>query len=66
MALSSDGNTLAVGGPYDDSGIGATWIFVFDGSDYQQMGPKLVQSSARQGKMISCIIIRTSIRDAHR
>ena len=65
MALSSDGNTLAVGGPYDDGGKGATWIFVSEnnGSDYQQLGPKLVQSSARQGKMISCIIIRTSIRE---
>ena len=27
VSLSSDGNTLAVGGPYDNSGMGATWIF---------------------------------------
>ena len=27
VSLSADGNTLAVGGPYDNVNIGATWIF---------------------------------------
>ncbi len=32
VSLASDGRTLAIGGPFDDGNIGATWIFVFDGS----------------------------------
>jgi hypothetical protein len=28
VALSADGNTLAIGGPGDNAGVGATWIFV--------------------------------------
>lgn len=27
VSLSGDGNTLAVGGPNDDTGVGATWVF---------------------------------------
>ena len=60
MSLSSDGHLLAVGGPWDNNGIGAVWIFVSDGStgSYHQMGDKLVGSTAsvvisllpRQGK----------------
>ena len=50
VSLSSDGRTLAVGGPYDDSDRGATWIFVFDGSTYQQLGDKrLPQGSSQLG-----------------
>ncbi len=57
MALSSDGKTLAVGGPSDDGGKGATWIFVLNGSTFQQLGRKLVGSGSvgsfvRQGKTI--------------
>lgn len=53
MSLSSsDGRTLAVGGPYDKSGIGATWIFVYDGSTYQKLDNKLVSKTkgSEQGK----------------
>ncbi len=31
LALSSNGNTLAVGGSYDDFGKGAVWVFQFNG-----------------------------------
>ena len=42
VALSNDGNTLAVGGYQDNSGIGATWIFTRSGGAWTQQGSKLV------------------------
>ena len=46
VSLSGDGNTLAVGGPYDDGsptngGVGAVWIFVRSGTTWTQQS-KLV------------------------
>ncbi len=41
VAISADGNTLAVGGPNDDN-IGATWIFTRTGDVWAQQGSKLV------------------------
>jgi hypothetical protein len=46
VSLSSDGNTLAVGGPDDSSDVGATWIFTRSGSNWMQEGLKLVGSGA--------------------
>ena len=69
VSLSSDGLTLAVGGLGDDSGVGATWIFVFDGSAYQQLGVKLVGSGSvgpygsGQGKVF--LFLFTSFRKNH-
>ena len=45
VALSADGNTLAVGGPFDTS-KGATWIFTRTGSTWSQQGQKLVGTGA--------------------
>jgi hypothetical protein len=42
VALSSDGDTLAVGGPQDNDYIGATWIFTRSGGTWTQQGTKLV------------------------
>lgn len=42
VALNSDGNTLAVGGPYDNGGTGATWIFTRSGTTWTQQGNKLI------------------------
>ncbi len=56
MSLSWNGDILADGGPQDDSGIGATWIFVYDAitTRYNQLGEKLVgtgrSGSSQQGK----------------
>ena len=42
VALSADGNTLAIGGPDDNSYIGATWIFVRNSSNNWSQQVKLI------------------------
>jgi len=46
VALSADGNTLAIGGPEDNNSIGATWVFTRSGTGWSQQGPKLVVTGA--------------------
>ena len=41
VALSSDGNTAAVGGCGDNGALGAVWIFARSGTAWSQQGPKL-------------------------
>jgi IPT/TIG domain/Bacterial Ig-like domain (group 3)/Fibronectin type III domain/FG-GAP repeat len=41
VALSSDGNTALIGGPYDNSYGGAAWVFARSGSTWTQQGSKL-------------------------
>jgi hypothetical protein len=45
VAISADGNTLAVGGDQDTGG-GATWIFAREGTLWSQQGQKLVGTGA--------------------
>ena len=56
VGLSADGNTAIVGGPLDNSGAGAAWVFVRFGSWLQQ-GAKLVGGAAaggaRQGSSVA-------------
>ena len=52
VSLSSDGNTLAIGGPLDDN-IGATWIFTRSDEIWTQQGLKLVGSGAAVGNPVS-------------
>src|SRR5204863_6112256 len=40
ISIAADGNTLAVGGPGDNSGRGAVWIFTRNGGAWMS-GPKL-------------------------
>lgn len=49
VALSADGNTAVVGGTYDDSGIGAAWIFTRSNGTWTQQGGKLVGTGAIGG-----------------
>jgi hypothetical protein len=55
VSLSADGNTLAVGGTGDNSGIGATWIFIRTNGTWTQQGNKLVgtgySGAANQGML---------------
>jgi hypothetical protein len=46
IALSADGNNLIMGGPYDDSYNGATWLFTRAGGFWTQKGSKLVGTGA--------------------
>lgn len=46
VALSSDGNTAAVGGCGDNGVLGAVWIFARNGGAWSQQGPKLSGNGA--------------------
>ena len=46
VALSADGNTAVVGGPLDNSGAGAAWVFTRSGGVWTQQGNKLVGAGA--------------------
>ncbi len=41
-ALSADGNTAIVGGPFDKGGRGAVWIYTRSGNVWSQQGAKIV------------------------
>jgi hypothetical protein len=41
VALSGDGKTVLIGGPYDNEGVGAAWVFKRSGSTWNQQGGKL-------------------------
>ena len=45
VALSNDGITLAIGGLLDNNGVGATWVFIYDGSSWVEQA-KLVGDTA--------------------
>jgi sugar lactone lactonase YvrE len=53
VAISSDGNTVAIGGFEDNSGAGAVWVFTRSNGVWSQQGAKLIgagaSGSARQG-----------------
>ncbi len=46
VALSSDGNTAIVGGPGDNTGVGAAWVFSRTAGAWKQQGGKLVGTGA--------------------
>jgi IPT/TIG domain/FG-GAP repeat len=41
VALSGDGDTAVIGGPFDGGGAGAAWVFTRSGSTWTQLGEKL-------------------------
>jgi hypothetical protein len=47
LAMSADGNTLAVGGYQDNTSTGAVWVFTRSGSTWTQQGNKLVDTALR-------------------
>ncbi|MGD0776834.1 MAG: hypothetical protein ABSC05_28790 [Candidatus Solibacter sp.] len=56
VALSSDGNTAVVGGPYDNNQTGAVWVFTRSNGVWSQQGPKLIgsgTSGAFQGRSVA-------------
>jgi hypothetical protein len=42
LSLSSSGDTLVIGGPDDNGGIGAVWVFTRSNGVWSQLGSKLV------------------------
>ncbi len=42
VGISADGNTAVVGGPGDNSGVGAAWVFTRSAEVWTQQGDKLV------------------------
>ncbi|MGA2163451.1 MAG: hypothetical protein ABSH36_03170 [Solirubrobacteraceae bacterium] len=46
VALSADGHTAMIGGPADNGGAGAIWVFARSGSTWSQQGEKLVGDCA--------------------
>ncbi len=46
VAISGDGNTAIIGGPYDNLFTGAAWIFTRSGGVWTQQGDKLVGTGA--------------------
>jgi len=46
VAISADGNTAIVGGPYDNGGVGAAWVFTRSGGVWTQQGERLVGTGA--------------------
>ena len=46
VAISSDGNTIMVGAPFDDGGRGAAWVWSRSGGVWSQAGAKLVGEGA--------------------
>jgi hypothetical protein len=57
VSISADGNTAIVGGDYDNSGVGAAWVYTRSGGVWTQQGNKLVGTgvvgSAQQGESVS-------------
>lgn len=57
VSLSTDGNTLAVGGPIDNTNNGATWVFTRTAGVWTQQGAKLIGTggigTSQQGSSVS-------------
>jgi hypothetical protein len=53
VALSADGNTAIVSGPFDNSGAGAVWTFTRSGGVWTQQGGKLVARVTRTEGTVS-------------
>jgi hypothetical protein len=57
VALSADANTAIVGGWYDNTGVGAQWVYTRSGGVWTQQGGKLVGTgaigTAQQGRSVA-------------
>jgi hypothetical protein len=49
VGLSSDGNTALIGGSFDNSSVGAVWVFTRSGGSWTQQGPKLTGGKEEGG-----------------
>ncbi len=61
VCLSSDGSTLAVGGPRDDGFTGAVWIYQWRGGTFTQLNEKLVGFNYTGGSAEgTCLVVKHS------
>jgi hypothetical protein len=56
VSISADGNTIIVGGPQDNSTVGATWLFKRTDSIWTQFGNKFLGSSTTKYRGASTYI----------
>jgi len=56
VALSADGNTALVGGPSDNSHIGAAWVYTRSGGIWSQQGSKLVGTGSSEQPQQGCSV----------
>ncbi len=49
LAISTDGSTVVIGAPGDNSNAGAAWVFVKNGTSWEQSGGKLLATGATSG-----------------
>jgi hypothetical protein len=63
VVLSADGNMAIVGGPSDNNGQGAVWVYTRSGAVWTQQGPKLVGpgASSQFGSSVSLYADGTAI-----
>ena len=48
ISISSDGNTIALGGQYDNNAVGAVWIFTKNNNTWSQQGDKIVPNDVSE------------------
>ena len=53
VALSGDGNTAIVGGPADNSSLGAAWVYTRSAGVWTQQGGKLTAGEGGQGQGVA-------------
>ncbi len=56
-ALSADGNAALIGGPSDNNGLGAVWVFTRSGGLWNQQGNKLMGSPVDAGNQGSAVAL---------
>jgi len=60
LALSGDGNTAIVGGPFDHNNVGASWVFTRTDTVWSQQGSKLVGAGAVGNAFQGCSVALSS------
>lgn len=55
VALSADGNTAVIGGPFDNGRMGAIWVFTRTSGAWTQQGPKQVGTGGKMDNDGYCV-----------
>jgi hypothetical protein len=60
VAVSADGNTIAVGAPGDNDNRGAVWVFTREGGNWSQSGPKITGTGTSSGSRLGISVALSS------